>query len=128
MLLYLDQYSRSVASLHRGRRAGASPAPRLGGEGGQPGPHLLRQPQQPLHAVEAPHQHVGPLALASFIFHSPSITFLLGSRSAIHIQVLNKMGRNTCHPLDRTATYDDCLVMEQMILSIWCRYMSLMCR
>lgn len=36
----------------------ASTASRLGGEGGQPGTHLLCQPQQPLHAVETALQHV----------------------------------------------------------------------
>lgn len=43
--------------LHRSRvtetpAAPASTAPRLGREGGQPGSHLLREPQQPHHAVE----------------------------------------------------------------------------
>lgn len=39
--------------------AAAAPiASRLGGEGGQPGTHLLCQPQQPLYAVETALQHV----------------------------------------------------------------------
>lgn len=44
---------------HPAAPAAAAPiASRLGGEGGQPGTHLLRQPQQPLHAVETALQHV----------------------------------------------------------------------
>lgn len=36
----------------------ASITPRVGGEGGQPGTHLLCQPQQPIYAVETAFQRV----------------------------------------------------------------------
>lgn len=36
----------------------ASITPRVGGEGGQPGTHLLCQPQQPIHTVETAFQRV----------------------------------------------------------------------
>lgn len=52
----------------------ASAASRLGGEGGQPGSHLLCQPQQPLNAVEKALQHVCLIlsALPSFFSNRDS--------------------------------------------------------
>lgn len=57
--------------------ATASPTPRLGREGGQPGTHLLRQPQQQNYSVETAFQHV---SLFSMSFN---LTLVLEKRVSI---------------------------------------------